>query len=105
MLKIKLNDFINGIISLVISQILIKIFGVIYSIYLTNKTGFGDEGNAIYMSGYQIYALLLTISSIGVPNAISKLIAEKNGHKDLINRQRIFLIAIFIFAIKLRIIH
>lgn len=99
MLKIKLNDFINGIISLVISQILIKIFGVIYSIYLTNKTGFGDEGNAIYMSGYQIYALLLTISSIGVPNAISKLIAEKNGHKDLINRQRIFLIAIFIFAI------
>lgn len=99
MLKIRLNDFINGIISLVISQILIKIFGVIYSIYLTNKTGFGDEGNAIYMSGYQIYALLLTISSIGVPNAISKLIAEKNGHKDLINRQRIFLIAIFIFAI------
>ena len=38
---------------------MIKIFGVIYSIYITNKTGFGDAGNAIYMSGYQIYALLL----------------------------------------------
>ena len=97
-MKIKLNDFINGIISLVISQILIKIFGVIYSVYLTNKTGFGDEGNAIYMSGYQIYALLLTISSIGVPNAISKLIAEKNGQKDILNRNRVFLIAIFLFA-------
>ncbi len=98
-MKIKLNDFVNGIISLVISQILIKIFGVIYSVYLTNKTGFGDEGNAIYMSGYQIYALLLTISSIGVPNAISRLIAEKNGQKDIVNRERIFLIAIFLFAI------
>ena len=98
-MKEKLNDFVNGIVSLVISQILIKIFGVIYSVYLTNKTGFGDEGNAIYMSGYQIYALLLTISSIGVPNAISRLIAEKNGQKDIINRERIFLIAIFLFAI------
>lgn len=97
-MKIKLNDFVNGIISLVISQILIKIFGVIYSVYLTNKTGFGDEGNAIYMSGYQIYALLLTISSIGVPNAISKLIAEKNGQKDILNRNRVFYISIFLFA-------
>ena len=87
-MKIRFNDFVNGIVSLVISQILIKIFGVIYSVYLTNKTGFGDEGNAIYMSGYQIYALLLTVSSIGVPNAISRLIAEKNGKKDIINRER-----------------
>lgn len=98
-MKIKLNDFVKGIVLLVISQILIKIFGVIYSVYLTNKTGFGDEGNAIYMSGYQIYALLLTISSIGVPNAISRLIAEKNGQKDIVNRERIFLIAVYLFAI------
>ena len=48
------------------SVFFIKVFGVIYNIYMTNKTGFGDEGNAIYMSGYQIYALLLTVSSIGV---------------------------------------
>ena len=46
----KLNKFLEGIFSLIISQILIKIFGVIYSLYLTNKTGFGDQGNAIYMS-------------------------------------------------------
>lgn len=98
-MKKKINDFVNGIISLVISQVLIKIFGVVYSIYITNKTGFGDEGNAIYMSGYQIYALLLTISSIGVPNAIAKLVAEKNTQKDIINRERIFKIAIFLFAI------
>lgn len=95
----KISNFLKSIISLVISQILIKIFGVIYTLYITNKTGFGDEGNAIYMSGYQIYALLLTISSIGVPNAISKIISEKKSIKDNINEKRVLLIAIMLFAI------
>lgn len=94
----KITDFLKGILSLVISQILIKIFGVIYSLYMTNKSGFGDEGNAIYMSGYQIYALLLTISSIGVPNAISKIISEKISIKDYTNSERIFKISVFLFS-------
>ena len=98
-LKTNINDFSSGIISLIISQILIKVFGVIYNIYITNKTGFGDEGNAIYMSGYQIYALLLTVSSIGVPNAISKLISEKISLKDYTNSNRIFKLSLFLFAI------
>lgn len=98
-MKINITDFLKGILSLVISQIFIKLFGVMYSLYLTNKTGFGDEGNAIYMSGYQIYALLLTISSIGVPNAISKLISEKNSIGDYTNAKRIFQISVFIFSI------
>ncbi len=95
----KLNKFLEGIFSLIISQVFIKIFGVAYSLYLTNKTGFGDQGNAIYMSGYQIYALLLTISSIGVPNAISKLISEKNSIGDYKNQNRILKVAILIFSI------
>ena len=45
--------------------------------YLTNRQGFGDKGNGIVAAGYQIYAMLLTISSIGVPNAISKLVSER----------------------------
>ncbi len=98
-MKAKTNEFISGIVSLIISQILIKIFGVIYSIYMTNKEGFGDFGNAIYMSGYQIYALLLTVSSIGVPNAISKLISEKYSINDYYNLNRILKISLFIFAI------
>lgn len=98
-LKIRITGFLNGILALVISQIFIKIFGVMYSLYITNKSGFGDEGNAIYMSGYQIYALLLTISSIGVPNAISKIISEKNSIGDYTNSQRIFKTSIILFSI------
>ncbi len=98
-MKFRITGFANGLLSLLISQILIKIFGVIYSLYMTNKGGFGDTGNAIYMSGYQIYALILTISSVGVPNSISKLISEKDSINDYKNANRIFYISIFMFSI------
>ena len=71
------ENIINGIIALLFSQILIKITGLSYKLYLTNKDGFGDSGNAIYSAGFQIYALLLTFSSTCVPNAIAKLVSER----------------------------
>ena len=62
----KNEGFMHGVLALMGSQVIIKILGLVYSMYLTNRNGFGDSGNAIYMSGYQVYALLLTLSSIGV---------------------------------------
>ena len=80
--KIKKESFMQGVIALLFSQVLIKLLGLIYRLYLTNKPGFGDEGNAIYSAGYFIYMLLLTISSTGVPNAISRLVAERTALGD-----------------------
>lgn len=74
---IKKETFLQGIITLIFSQVLIKLLGLLYTLYLTNRPGFGDRGNGIVAAGYQIYAMLLTISSIGVPNAISKLVSER----------------------------
>lgn len=93
------HNFITGVISLAIAQLVIKVLGMVYSLYLTNKEGFGDAGNAIYMSGYQVYALFLTISSIGVPNAISKLISEKLAIGDERAADRIFKVAMIFFAV------
>lgn len=73
----KKETFLQGVLTLIFSQVLIKLLGLIYTLYLTNRSGFGDRGNGIVAAGYQIYAMLLTISSIGVPNAISKLVAER----------------------------
>jgi len=89
----------QSVLVLMISQVLIKILGLVYKLYLTNREGFGDKGNAIYGSGFQIYALLLTISSIGIPNAISKIISEKKSIKDYANIERTIKISIYIFAI------
>ena len=73
--------------------------GLVYTLYLTNRPGFGDKGNGICASGYQIYALLLTISSIGVPSAISKLVSERVAVGDNKGAHRIFKIAFATFAI------
>ena len=75
--RMKSETFLQGILVLLFSQVLIKVLGLVQTLYLTNRNGFGDAGNAIYMGSYQIYALLLSISSIGIPNAISKLVSER----------------------------
>ncbi len=98
MSKTKKEGFMQGVLALMCSQVIIKILGLVYSMYLTNREGFGDNGNAIYMSGYQVYALLLTLSSIGVPNAISKLVSEKLAIGDRKGADRIFKIAFVTFA-------
>ena len=86
----KKEGFMQGVIALMFSQVLIKILGLVYTLYLTNRQGFGDKGNGICASGYQIYALLLTISSIGVPSAISKLVSERVAVGDNKGAHRIF---------------
>lgn len=101
--KIKENipqkeTFMQGVITLIFSQVLIKLLGLVYTLYLTNRQGFGDKGNGIVAAGYQIYAMLLTISSIGVPNAISKLVSERIAVGDHKGGHRIFKIAFATFA-------
>ena len=95
----KKESMLKGIMSLLISQVLIKVIGLVYKLYLTNKDGFGDSGNAIYSSGFQIYALLLTFSSTGVPNAISYLVSERLAVGDNRGAHKIFKIAFVTFAI------
>ena len=67
----KKETFMQSVITLIFSQLLIKVLGLVYNLYLTNREGFGDKGNGIVAASYQI------ISSIGVPNAISKLVSER----------------------------
>ncbi len=95
----KKETFMQGVVTLIFSQVLIKLLGLIYTLYLTNREGFGDKGNGIVAAGYQIYAMLLTISSIGVPNAISKLVSERAAIGDHKGAHRIFKIAFATFSV------
>ena len=89
----------HGVVVLMFSQVIVKVIGLIYKLYLTNKEGFGDWGNAIYSSSFQIYALFLTISSIGVPNSISKLISSKVAVGDNKGAYRVLKIAFALFGL------
>ena len=68
------NSFMKNVVILICSQLLIKVLGLVYKLVITNIEGFGDAGLGYYSAGYQIYALLLTLSSIGIPSVISKLL-------------------------------
>ena len=92
------NSFMKNVIILMCSEILVKVLGMIYKLVITNMEGFGNTGAGYYASGYQIYALLLTLSSIGIPSVISKLVSERLAIGDKTGAQRIFKIALKFFA-------
>lgn len=98
-MKDKTTNFMQGVIALLVSQITIKILGMIYSLYLTNKSGFGDEGNAIFYSAYQIYIVFLTVTAFGIPSAVSKVIAEELAIGNVKESKRILKVSIFIFGL------
>lgn len=98
-MKNKKETFTKGVVALMISQVLVKVLGLVYRLYLTNREGFGDKGNAIFGAGFQIYALLLTLSSFGVPSAVAKLVSEKIAKGDTKGAHRIFKIALAFFSI------
>lgn len=96
--KLNKTRFFKNVVILLIAHVFIKILGVINKIYLTNREGFGDGGNAIYSSAFQVYALFLTISSMGIPNAVSKLVSERLAIGDAKGAHKVFKIAIISFG-------
>ena len=93
------ETFFQSIVALMFSQIIVKILGLVYKLYLTNKEGFGDEGNAITSAAFQAYSLVLSITSIGVPAAVSKLVAERSGVGDHRGAFKIFRVSLALFSI------
>ena len=92
------NSFMKNVVILICSQLLIKVLGLIYKLVITNVDGFGDAGLGYYSAGYQIYSLLLTLSSIGIPSVISKLVSERIAIGDTKGAQRIFKVAFRFFT-------
>ena len=96
--KTKTTSFMANVIMLICSQLLIKLLGFIYRLVITNVEGFGDTGVGYYAAGYQIYSLLLTLSSTGIPSAVSKLVSERLAIGDKSGAQRIFKISLLFFT-------
>ena len=65
-----------------------RIIGLLYRSPLTAIIG--DLGNGYYQAAYNIYTIILLISSYSIPSAISKVIAQKLAVKEYRNAHRIF---------------
>ena len=96
--KSKGFSFMKNVLLLMLSEIVVKVLGLVYRLVITNVEGFGDAGLGYYSAGYQIYALLLTLCSIGIPSVISKLISERLAVGNNYGAQRIFKTALKLFT-------
>jgi len=92
-------SFMKNVIILIISQLLVKILGFIYRLVITNVEGFGNTGVGYYAAGYQIYSLLLTLSSTGIPSVVSKLVSERLAVGDKDGAQRVFKVSLKFFTV------
>ena len=73
---------------LAIASIMVRVIGMIYRIPMANIIG--DEGNGIYSAAYEIYNILLIISSYGMPMAVSKMVSARCAQKRFKNAYKIF---------------
>ena len=98
MSKNKSNSFAKNVLMLMVAQLVIKLLGLVYRLAITNIHGFGDLGNGYYSAGYQVYAVLLVLSSQGIPGAVSKLVSERTALGEYNNAHRVFKISLVVFG-------
>ena len=72
----KKNGFLGGAFVSTFGILLCKIVGLLYVIPFYSIIG--EQGGALYGYAYTIYSLFLTLSSQGIPIAMSKIIIEYN---------------------------
>ncbi len=70
------DDFLKGAFVATLCLVLTKILGVIYVIPFYSIVG--SRGSVLYGSAYNIYAIFLNLSTMGLPLAISKMVSEYN---------------------------
>lgn len=70
------DDFLKGAFVATLCLVLTKILGVIYVIPFYSIIG--SRGSVLYGSAYNIYAIFLNLSTMGLPLAISKMVSEYN---------------------------
>lgn len=82
----------KGALILAISNMIVKVIGMVFRIPLTNIVG--DYTMGLYSVAYKYYAILLTIATAGLPIAISKMISESRALDRYRESKRIFNIAL-----------
>ncbi len=90
----------NGIIVqggiLAAAGLIARAIGIVRRIPLTNIIG--DVGNGFYAAAYELYAIILLLSSYSLPLAVSKMVAARVSRGQYKNAQKIFS-ASLVFAV------
>lgn len=87
-----MSKVLKGAGMLAICALIAKLLGALYRIPLTNIIG--AEGMGLYQMVFPLYTVLLTISSGGLPVAISKVVSQKIAKKDESGAREVLFVSI-----------
>lgn len=88
----KSADFLKQGGILAMASLLVRIIGMVYRIPMSNILG--EEGNGIYAVAFEIYDLILIISSYSLPLALSKIISAQQANREHRNTGRTLRVAL-----------
>ena len=91
----KKQSFLGGAAILASAVAVVKIIGFFYKVPLNNILG--EVGKTYFNTAYEIYNVLLTISTAGLPLAISKLTSQAHAQGRENQKRKIFRTAIWLF--------
>ena len=87
------SNFIIQWSILAIAGIIVRLIGMLYRIPLANYIG--DEGNGYYSAAYNIYSIMLILSSYSLPVAVSKMVSARLARGQYRNARKILRAALF----------
>ncbi len=91
----KKQNFLQGALILVFASLVVKIFGAIFKIPLTNIIGV--NAMAYFNTAYGFYVIFYMISTAGIPVALSKLVSEAEAKKRIAEIKKIFKVSLLMF--------
>ncbi|MCR5743612.1 MAG: polysaccharide biosynthesis protein [Lachnospiraceae bacterium] len=77
---------------LAVASIVVRLIGLLYRVPMTRIIG--DVGIGYYSTAFQVYNVILLLSSYSMPQAVSKLMAMRLAKKQYRNANRYFLCAL-----------
>lgn len=93
----KKNSFFGGAAILTAGVIIVKLIGALYKVPLGNILS--DAGFANFNTAYNIYALLIIVSTGGLPVALSKMVSEANALNRGNQVKKVFQLALTAFCV------
>ena len=93
----KKQTFLHGAALLAGATLLVKIIGALYKLPL--RAVIGDEGYSYFSTAYDIYTVLLLISTAGLPVAMSRMISQASSLEDRAQMGKVYKTARAIFLI------
>ena len=93
--KVQKQTFLQGTAVLAMATILVKLMGFLFKTPLNNIIG--STGFGYFNTAYDVYNVLLMISTTGLPVAMSRMISEAQALGNEAQIKRIFKTAIYVF--------